>query len=361
MSFATVVASAMLTVIYGQLLVTTVTIDGTPWRLRAGATAGDVLGAGLIRSRAGDLVSVEGSVLTTGSGEPVSLWREGEKLRLTTPLRYGDEIVSRSGGDVREATLTLSTAVVQPTIMRGSGPFVRVVRKGSPGVVELTMGEVSRSVIESRTLVEPVAMVVMRSTPDAPKKMVALTFDDGPWPYSTDAVLRVLQREKVKASFFTIGTQAQRYPAMVRRIAREGHLVENHTMRHRKLVGASIGRTGVRDEIQREQRLVRSLVKRMPQWFRPPGGHVNGVIVDEARRAGTRLVLWDVDPQDWRRPGAGAIVERVCGNVRPGSVVLLHDGGGNRTQTVQSLTWIIRRLKAEGYTFVTLDQLAAAE
>ncbi len=357
-SFFSVVSTAVLAIVYTQLLSIPIAVDGSHLRIPLGSTVKDLAESGVVLGRSGDLIAVDGSVLETAGGEPATLSHNGRPADRSARLRVGDTIETRPGRDRREATVTETEPIPPPARVAGSGPFVRVVDEGIPGVVRVVRGALSGVEVTRSVASEPVPMEVVRTPGDGPMRLVALTFDDGPWPRSTEAILNVLKREKVKATFFVVGDRVRLSPALVERTVREGHEVGNHTVTHRRIFGSDVGRVRVRREVRGGQTIIEAATGVRPRWFRPPGGVVNGVIVDEARRAGMQVVLWDVDPVDWGRPGAGRIVERVVSAVRPGSVVLLHDGGGDRTQTVQALTWIIRKLKGDGYTFVTLEELA---
>jgi peptidoglycan/xylan/chitin deacetylase (PgdA/CDA1 family) len=184
---------------------------------------------------------------------------------------------------------------------------------------------------------------------------VALTFDDGPWPGTTRAILGILRRMHVRATFFLVGSRAARAPALVRAIARGGHAIGNHSWSHpmhpafrrlpRERLHAELARTN--------QALERLGVE--PALFRPPGGSVDGRVVAAALELGMRTVLWDVDPRDWAdgaRPAA--LAASVLRQVRPGSIVLLHDGGGDGWTTVRALPAIVRGIRAMGLRLVPL-------
>jgi peptidoglycan/xylan/chitin deacetylase (PgdA/CDA1 family) len=188
------------------------------------------------------------------------------------------------------------------------------------------------------------------------RHVVALTFDDGPSAY-TSAVLDVLARERVHATFFLIGQQVAGGAALVRRELAEGHMLGAHAWNHPDLAhDPALARRQIRmttDAIQRASGF-------RPCLFRAPFGDVSSGLIALARALGFTTIQWDVDPQDWSLPGSGAIVARVVGGVRNGSIILLHDGGGPRSQTLAALPRIIHALKARNYGFVTVDRLTGA-
>jgi len=185
------------------------------------------------------------------------------------------------------------------------------------------------------------------------RNQIALTFDDGPGPY-TSSILRVLGRFDVKATFFVLGDRIAGRQGMLRRILREGHELANHSWNHAILAA---GGSGAYNQIRRTNAVIRSATGFTPCLFRAPYGAVSWSLVAEARRAHLATIEWDVDPRDWATPGAGTIFARVVGSARGGSIVVMHDGGGPRRQTAQAVAAIIKRLRVRGYEPVTVSQL----
>jgi len=180
------------------------------------------------------------------------------------------------------------------------------------------------------------------------RKVVALTFDDGPSIY-TPGFLRVLRRKHVNGTFFELGSQIPGNEGLMRRILEQGSEIGNHTMSHAAYPGYSdLARTSARIERATHFR---------PCLFRPPYGAVNSSVVSAAGRAGMRTINWDVDPTDWATPGTGAIYSRIVSAARPGSIILMHDGGGYRGQTLAALPGIIDTLRGRGYRFKTVSGL----
>jgi peptidoglycan-N-acetylglucosamine deacetylase len=179
-------------------------------------------------------------------------------------------------------------------------------------------------------------------------RTVAMSFDDGPSPY-THRVLRILHRFRVPATFFLIGQQVGPFRGEARAELRAGDEIGNHSMHHSFLPS--------RGDLAGTNRVIRRATGFRPCLFRPPGGAVNSRLVGSALSLGMDTITWDVDPRDWSRPGTGAIVSRVLGAVRPGSIVLMHDGGGPRGETVAALPTILRVLRHRGYRFKTVSGL----
>lgn len=354
-SFFTVVATAILALVYAQALTVQVRIDGRDVRFPAGATVADVLGGGYVRGVPGDLIGVDGSVVRRGGGGSPSVLRNGRRAYPATRLHAGDVLASSDGPDAAEPTIEGTLPVEPPVEVSGRGSFTRVVDEGRPGVARVVRGAESGIVVTSETVEPPEPAHVLRFSRTGGAMVVALTFDDGPWPGQTERILDILKKEKVPATFFMLGSRAKKSPAVARRVAAEGHQVATHSFSHKKIWTESL--PVVRREVRRGAEAVEEASGVHPRWFRPPGGRVTGLIAAEARIANLKIVLWDVDPSDWRQPRASVIARRVVGATEPGSVVLLHDGGGDREQTITALPWIIHGLQKKGYTFVTLDQM----
>jgi len=180
-------------------------------------------------------------------------------------------------------------------------------------------------------------------------RTVALTFDDGPSPTYTPQILGLLRRDHVPATFFVIGELAERYPDLVRAEIRSGMSVGNHSWDHPESPPfVDLAPARVRSEISRTNAELARLGDRA-HLFRPPGGSFDPSLVAVAQAEGVRVVLWDVDPRDWA-PGATArkIARAVLENVKPGAIVELHDGGGDRSATVAALPKIIRGIRRMG-------------
>ncbi|MFB7470277.1 polysaccharide deacetylase family protein [Kitasatospora sp. NPDC056184] len=190
--------------------------------------------------------------------------------------------------------------------------------------------------------------------------LVALTFDDGPHPEFTPRVLDVLHRHEAPAAFFCIGLHALAHPGVVRRIAEAGQTLGNHSWSHAYL--PDLGPIGLARQLGHTRDALAEACgdDRPIRWLRPPYGGRSPELLRAVAESGLVTVLWDVDAKDWSRPGPEAVAERVLSQVRPGSVILLHDGGGDRSQTVAALPAVITGLRARGYRIVTLDALLAA-
>jgi peptidoglycan-N-acetylglucosamine deacetylase len=183
---------------------------------------------------------------------------------------------------------------------------------------------------------------------------LALTFDDGPGPY-TPKILAILERANVPATFFEVGIMETYFHASTAAIVARGYPIGDHTELH-----APMGKLSPRDQrVQLLQQVSAIGVygAPFPRLFRPPYGSWDAATLRLLHQYGMLMVLWSVDPNDYRRPGVGAIVHSAVSGAKPGAIILLHDAGGDRSQTVAALPRIIRALRARRYRFVTVPKL----
>jgi peptidoglycan/xylan/chitin deacetylase (PgdA/CDA1 family) len=180
------------------------------------------------------------------------------------------------------------------------------------------------------------------------RKVVALTFDDGPSDY-TDDFLSVLREKEVSGTFFEVGQVMPGREEAMRQILAQGSEIGDHTMDHVEFPGYA--------QIAGAAERIAAYTHFRPCLFRPPGGGVDAGVIATAGSLGMRTVTWDVDPCDWSTPGTGAIYAGVVGHVQPGSIVLMHDGGGPRSETLAALPQIIDTLRDRGYRFATVTEL----
>lgn len=181
------------------------------------------------------------------------------------------------------------------------------------------------------------------ASPPSSGKVIYLTFDDGPSATWTPQILAVLAAYHAHATFFELGIEVQRQPSLPPTVLAAGHRIGNHTYDHKRLPGLSDA--GVRSEIARGPKAL---------CLRPPYGEVNKRVRTFAAQAGQRIQLWNVDTRDWSRPGAPAITKAILDGARNGAIILMHDGGGDRSQTVAALKAALPTLVAAGYTFQSL-------
>jgi peptidoglycan-N-acetylglucosamine deacetylase len=188
------------------------------------------------------------------------------------------------------------------------------------------------------------------------QKIIALTFDDGPDPYNTPKLLDVLRKGSVKATFFVLGKRANKYPTLLKRIAREGHEIGNHGYSHRQF--RKLTPRELSWEIRNTDHIIIKSVGKKPHSFRSPYGEVTSAIENVASQVGYNFIEWSIDPRDWEKGQTAQRIQRaVESHLHTGGIVLLHDGGGNRQETVKAVRALIRELKKKGYVFATITEL----
>ena len=192
------------------------------------------------------------------------------------------------------------------------------------------------------------------------ERLVALTFDDGPHPVYTPEILRILDRYHVKATFFLVGSRAEQYPGLVREIAVRGHAIGNHSFTHPHDITAD-SPAGIASEIGRCGQEIERLTGRRPRLFRPPMGAVSDAVLKAAGDEGYRTILWTVSADHHDAPTPEAMAERVLRQIRPGAIILAHDGMyPMRWKDVAATPLIIEELQRRGYRFVTIPELLSA-
>ncbi len=188
------------------------------------------------------------------------------------------------------------------------------------------------------------------------QKVIALTFDDGPWSPTTSQILKVLEEYEVEATFFVVGKQVQKYPQILQQIVAGGHAIGNHTWSHQY---DPYSESAAARELNDTAALIYETTGVKTALFRPPAGILNNGLAAYARQEQYAVVMWSADSKDWRyrNTTAKSIADNVLESVQPGGIVLLHDGGGDRADTVEALPQIITALKKHGYQFVTVPEL----
>ncbi len=312
-------------------------------------------------AKPGRLLDITGGVIDQRGGEAVQVERNGQTVspeqRGATGVEENDAITVTSGKDLTEGhRVRYETVPYDTDIDLTHGPLQEVKQQGKDGKREVWVGERSNKEADKGVTQEPQKLVVQSRTPrPAEGKVIALTFDDGPSQYS-GAILDILKSTGVKATFFNLGKSASQYPNETKRMLSEGHQVASHSNAHPYL--PKMGR----DEMLAELKAGFDNLKAAgvdTKVLRAPYGAFG---VEQWKAAADLMdmnVLWDIDTEDWKRPGAGAIHDTVLNNAHNGAIVLMHDGGGDRSQDIEALPRIIDDLKAQGYTFATIDQLKA--
>jgi peptidoglycan/xylan/chitin deacetylase (PgdA/CDA1 family) len=320
-----------------------IAIDGVAHQVAPGTTLGTVARAFDLKPVPGRLLSVSGAVLEP-KGQPGQLLLNGAVADRFTELATGDAIVVLDGLDRVEGTRRVTDVLggrrpTNPQYSLRTWPMkeIDVVGRASGEITSTVFRPVGKSKVPGR---------------------VALSFDDGPWPKYTRDVLNVLRHHHVHATFFMIGRNVERWPGIARDVVDAGMVVGNHSWDHvEDPPFAKIGAHRLQTELADTDDALRKLGVKHPCLFRPPGGSVDDAVVQEARLQGLRVVNWNVDPQDWRSSrSARQIAHAVLSHVGPGSIVDLHDGGGNQRATVRALPMIIKGIRKMGLRLVAIHR-----
>jgi peptidoglycan/xylan/chitin deacetylase (PgdA/CDA1 family) len=251
------------------------------------------------------------------------------------------------------AVAVVVTAAGNNRAPQGSDPAIAVAHGRARPRVHLG-ASARRRRLESRTVSAALRYTPFIAAGTRRRRAIALSFDDGPSPY-TAAIVAILVRMRVPATFFVVGQQLNDFSAGLRDELRHGFDIGDHTENHAWLI--RLNPAGQYAQIHDAAERLKDLGAPFPQLFRPPYGAYNRQTIATLRRLKMLMVLWSIDPSDWRRPGTKAIVSNVLSNSKPGAIVIMHDGGGDRSQTVAALPAIIRGLRRRRYELVTVPTL----
>lgn len=374
---ALAIAAAVILVIVGIVVYMTnftkidITVNGKTVSVMRSMTYDGLVEEGYVMPDPGNLVAVDGSLLAEGEGKIVKMLDNGEVVENTGARVSEDSVVTQEHGDDIEEESTEEEMTEPKTYVVGdgnpdnfnfyNGSLHAVVNEGSDGVGIYRTGAVSGT----KVLVEETVPMVPKqmdnidpeiaSTED---KVIALTFDDGPVSDYTYQMLDVLGRYDVKATFFMLGSQVEEHPEIAKAVADAGHQVASHSYSHdSENYLNKLDDDAVRYQLQTARDLIAKATGVETTTVRPPGGNLNYQNIIATEGIADCFAGWDIDSRDWELPGVDAIVSSVMGSACNGSIVLMHDGGGDRSETVEAVSQLIPQLQAQGYRFVTIDEL----
>ncbi|MGI9118606.1 MAG: polysaccharide deacetylase family protein [Acidimicrobiales bacterium] len=339
-----VVGAGLLGALPDQASTMTVVVDGRPVRmLRSQPTVASAVLAAHLQSEDGALLAVVSGKVLDAHFAPAGVLVDQAPASSLTKIEDGARVEVMPVSDAFEPTDRHEVPVPPPAL-----PDVEfyLTYPGAGGTEDQVYGTVSGEVVSHTPVVEV--------RPPRPElgNVVALTFDDGPHPVWTPQILDILRSEGVKATFCVVGSVGAKRPDLVVAERDAGNAMCDHTENH--VIGLDRADPDkVVEEIDGGAQLLQSLLGAPPSFYRPPGGSLGPLVIDVAHRGGMRVLHWSVDSRDYTKPPADALVAKVVGAARPGSVILLHDGGGDRSQTVAALRPIIQQLKAKGFSFTT--------
>ncbi|MCH4054458.1 MAG: polysaccharide deacetylase family protein [Atopobiaceae bacterium] len=342
----------------------TVSVDGTHRSYTIGTTVQQVFDEEKPGVTAGNLVSVNGNLITEGGGDPYSATVDGKAISPSKAkergIKGGEDIAFSNGADKTEDYDETTVDVAPKLLMDGNAGAVSYISQwGKAGKATVRTGKVSGETAQTVTTPAQDCVVTVKNiTPADGRKLVALTFDDGPSDY-TERYLQILKEHGAVATFFCLGSKVEASPDLAKEIVDSGCQIASHSYSHPQLT--SLDAAGVQSELSTSFADISNATSVQTTAFRPPYGAFNQETWLKTQGLATVSVIWNMDSRDWARPGADAIVSNSCDGIQPGYIILMHDGGGNRDQDLEALPQIIDRLKSEGYTFVTISDLLASD
>lgn len=356
-------------------------VAGQEVSLARGTTYRGLVDSGALDVHKGNLVAVDDEVLQEGGGKDPTVFLNGEPVNLDDRISDQGDITAENGEDeIEPYTATQEITPIETQIARDkqseeegaeagkfnfyNGVLHVITDPGQEGIVETRTGETTGKTATVKVQdMKPRVFENLHPVLPESKKYIALTFDDGPTP-SEDAtlgVLDVLAKYNVKGTFFMLGTAAEENPDTARQVAQAGHQVLSHSYSHdEEHFLNNTTEDDVRTQVGKAREAIGAATGTEPLYIRPPGGNVDVKAIKAAGTLADGYIGWSVDTFDYNLPGSDAIASVLVNDVEPGSVVLMHDGGGDRSQTIEGLDKAIPELQAKGYTFVTIDEMVKA-
>ena len=259
---------------------------------------------------------------------------------------------------VSSVSISLLVGITRPDqLLRIQKPKSETAKTNSDRVMSASAQSITPATVKMNEVPKPFeGTIVYQAKLKANEKVIALTFDDGPSPKNTAQILEILKKNNIKATFFMVGQMVKYFPQVAKQVAADGHVIGNHTWHHWyfQMDGATAS-----SEIDRTADIIYKTTGEKTTLFRPPGGFLNNGLAQYARNEKYAVMMWSEQSGDAERrsPQVPMLVKNVLKQAKPGAIVLLHDGGGNRSKSVKALPEMIAGLKAQGYRFVTIPQL----
>lgn len=355
--------------LYRQFTSFKLTVNGQEVTMHRGDTVEKLLDEGYATPKPGNLLAVDGELLTKGEGERCTVTINGAAATINSELSGDTTVEITDGGDKTEEATETEEAIPygkssDDTSFAGYwNGSIHLLSDGEDGVRVVKTGKVSGKTVDE-VVKAPIDAGYHNYTVKTDDKVIALTFDDGPWPETTDQILDLLQQYDAKATFFVIGNQVSNYASQLKRAYDMGCQICTHTWDHAagSGQGVSIALMSADEQINEVKRGYQAIADAIgvepDHILRAPGGNFYGDVIDNLWPYVDAEIGWDVDTEDWSRPGTDSIVQMIM-SVQPGQVILMHDGGGDRSQTVEALRQTLPQLVEQGYKFVTINDLLA--
>ena len=335
-----------------------VTISG------AERSVGGLLDNNVVSVTPGNYVAVDGSTIRQGGGTRCTAKVNGNDTDdMGMHLNGGDKIEITNGTDITEPyTDSEPQTLPHKTELKGVGAVHLYSNNAQDGEQVTRTGKES-GITATVTTKEPVDNIVqyynVNSNGD---KVIALTFDDGPWDKQTDEILDILEQNDAKATFFTVGQCISGHEKELQRAASMGCEIGTHTWDHAEGSGEGVSLIKMstderKQEVQKGLEAIKNATgQEASTIFRCPGGNFDTSVATDLEGIVTAEIGWNVDTTDWKKPGADVIAQRIQ-SAGPGNIILMHDGGGDRSQTIEGLRQALPKLKEQGYSFITVQEL----
>lgn len=335
-----------------------VTISG------AERSVGGLLDNNVVSVTPGNYVAVDGSTIRQGEGTRCTAKVNGNDTDdMGMHLNGGDKIEISNGTDITEPyTDSEPQTLPHKTELKGVGAVHLYSNNAQDGEQVTRTGKES-GITATVTTKEPVDNIVqyynVNSNGD---KVIALTFDDGPWDKQTDEILDILEQNDAKATFFTVGQCISGHEKELQRAASMGCEIGTHTWDHAEGSGQGVSLIKMstderKQEVQKGLEAIKNATgQEASTIFRCPGGNFDTSVATDLEGIVTAEIGWNVDTTDWKKPGADVIAQRIQ-SAGPGNIILMHDGGGDRSQTIEGLRQALPKLKEQGYSFITVQEL----
>lgn len=335
-----------------------VTISG------AERSVGGLLDNNVVSVTPGNYVAVDGSTIRQGEGTRCTAKVNGNDTDdMGMHLNGGDKIEISNGTDITEPyTDSEPQTLPHKTELKGVGAVHLYSNNAQDGEQVTRTGKES-GITATVTTKEPIDNIVqyynVNSNGD---KVIALTFDDGPWDKQTDEILDILEQNDAKATFFTVGQRISGHEKELQRAASMGCEIGTHTWDHAEGSGEGVSLIKMstderKQEVQKGLEAIKNATgQEASTIFRCPGGNFDTSVATDLEGIVTAEIGWNVDTTDWKKPGADVIAQRIQ-SAGPGNIILMHDGGGDRSQTIEGLRQALPKLKEQGYSFITVQEL----
>ena len=302
----------------------------------------------------GEFVHLEDAAFSLGSGEQHPLVAElNRRLAVVDFLGFTDPGTDVYGEDTRQAVVAFQTSQgLTPTGALDAETWLLLDNPKPPLPTPTPLPSSGEAVTTVPDLDD------LPAETDEGQPILYLTFDDGPQPHNTTDLLEILDQHDVQVTFFNVGSNVKKHPELVRDCATGNHYIADHTWDHASLEGMS--HEDFVDEVERTRQAILDAagdllnLDHTVRYVRPPYGATDDNTRQYAAELGMAVVLWTVDTQDWRRPGTQAIVNHLLSHAKPGAIILMHDGGGDRSQTLAALKTALPQLVEQGYVFRNL-------